>query len=353
MTNSRFDFKITKLEVKQEFTKIPNVLINDLMHYLTITELRLVLYIYQKDNDFKYNRKRIAEKFIANKKNLDKVFSSLEQKRILVFHNGNYVLNLHIDTSEFKIDLIEKSSEKRKIYHENLKNKPASSKTSGGVNHTSHEVKNTSPISRSEVNNTSLTEVKHTSPSNLAITSIDETYSNNKSSNKTNINKTNKDNIDRDNYLNINNIGNSNNSIIENKQIENLTPNSTSNKIAPSEENEIINTSNSIPFLLLTNLRLEERFRDTSCNPEDMSIYSDRYIAHLIIAYLKRNNQWDDIYQTLKNKKHLGGLLMACKSALELQLFEDIKNNLAEEIILQSKLSKEELEKLFFGFVRE
>jgi hypothetical protein len=221
MKVNKFDFTISKTtETKQEFTMIPNSFINELMHYLTYNELRLILYIKQKGSSFKYNRNRIAEKFGTHKKNIDKIFSSLEKRKILVFINNKYALNLCLNVSDFKIDKINKSISKVKAYRENSANTNSDEAYSNKINdfsevkHTSlSEVKHTSlenDLSESEVKHTSVSEVKHTSLENSANTNSDEAYSNKMSSNKTNSNKTNKD-ISSVNYnLDKNNICKSN-----------------------------------------------------------------------------------------------------------------------------------------------
>jgi hypothetical protein len=355
MKTKKFDFNISKEKVRNSFTMVPNRLVTDLMNYLTYNELKLVLYVYQKDNDFNYNRNTIAEKFSTHKKNIDKVFSSLEEKRILIKCQQGYSLNLLVDLSDMKINKIKKSIEKTKSYHKNPKGNPVSSKPLSEVKHTSHEANYTPPDSGSEVRNTSPTEVIHTSQPNLTTASIDESLSEIKSSYNTNTNNTNWDMTKSDNYINKDNIEVNGNSIIDKIEIERLTPKSGSkNDTAKPEELRYKNENhitNSIEFLINHSPKLIDDLKATNCEPSMYSKFSDAYIATIVLSYkLQDKPQWKEVKDNLDfNLKYLGGLLFSCNSALSLQLFENVKNNLAEEIIIQSKLREEELTKLFFN----
>jgi hypothetical protein len=355
MKKNYSNFKIIKADITANFTKVPNVLIIELMQYLTPNELKLILYILQKDSTFQFNRHKIAEKFDTDKNNIDKVFSSLEKKKILFISKDEYHINLYVDMSDFKFRKLDTRT-KRKISH--IKNHPetsTSSNTLSEVKDTSHEVKVTSPNLDSEVKDTSPTEVKHTSPTNSTKPSIHGTFSEKKSSNNTNNNNTIGDITNRDYYLNKDIIEVNSNSIIDETENEMISPkldlkndSSISEELIIKEEKYI---SNSIPFIIEHDPRLVDDFKSFTSDPNEFSNYSDGYIAIIVLSYLLKDRpQWKEIKNDLNfNWKYLGGLLYTCKSALALQFYQDIPNNLAEEIIKQSKLSQEELESKFFN----
>jgi hypothetical protein len=257
--------------------------------------------------------------------------------------------------SDFKFRKLDTRT-KRKISHiKNHSESSTSSNTLSEVKDTSHEVKFTSPNLDSEVKDTSPTEVKHTSQTNSTKSSIHGTFSEKKLSNNTNNNNTIGDITNRDNYINKDNIEVSSNSIID--EPENQKTSSkfdlkneslTSDKLNTEEQNHI---SNSIQFIIEHDPKLVDDFKSFRSDPNEFSNYSDGYIAIIVLSYLLKDRpQWKEIKNDLNfNWKYLGGLLYTCKSALALQFYQDIPNNLAEEIIKQSKLNQEELESKFFN----
>jgi len=352
MTKSK-NFKIRKTDVKVSFTKIPNALIDDLMIYLTPNELKLLLFIFRRDNEFDYDRKRIALKFKIHKKNIDKVFALLEGKHILIESQEGYIVNLLVDTTEMEILRLNKSIKKIESKPKKNIKIPSSKVNLSEVKHTSPEAKNTPPYLGSEVKDTSPTEVKHTSYQNSTITAIDESLSKNISSNNTNINNTNSGIPISNNYIDNYNLEINGSSIIKKSDIDQIIPkyvvkndSSKSGGFNVKNENQI---SNSIEFLIQNDPKLMINFKNVNCNPSDFSKCNDGYLALVALAYkLQDNPQWKGVKESLDfNWKHLVIPLYSAKTALWLQLSEGIKNNLADEIIAQSKLSEEELITIF------
>lgn len=353
MTKKDFDFRISKVKLSGSFTMIPNSLVLDLMHFISHNELKLLLYIYQKDNEFSFNKNVIAEKFSIHKKNIDKVFLALEKKGILYKTKDGYSVNLMVDTSEMKVRKINQKIKKIEKKPKKPIKKLPSSKPLSEVKHTSGEVRITPPFSGSEVKDIPSIEVKHTSQPNLTTTIFDEALRKEKSSNNTNNNNTNSDIYIRDNYINKENIEVNSNSLIEKPELIKITPQSGfKNDSKESEELNIKNenhTPNSIEFLIKNDPKLAEEFKGVNCDPSEFLKYRDGYLALVALAYmLKDDLHWKEVNKNLKfNWKYLGIPLFSSKSALWLQLSEGIKNNLAEEIIAQSKLSEEELIEIF------
>jgi hypothetical protein len=346
-------FKIRKTAINGSFTQIPNRLIDELMIYLTPNELKLLLFIYRRDNEFDYDRNKIALKFKIHKKNIDKIFALLEAKHILIESQEGYILNLLVDTTEMEILRLNKSIKKV----ESKPKKPIKNSSSkvnlSEVKHTSPEAKKTPSYLGSEVKDTSPTEVKHTSQPNSTIHIIGESLSKNISSNNTNINNTNSGIAISNNYIDNYNLEMNGSSIIKKADTDQIITNSDIKKNTSISEvfnfNNETQITNSIEFLIEHDPTLLNIFKNFSCQPIEFSKCSDSYLAMVALSYkLQDIPQWKELKENLNfNRKHLGIPLYLTKTALWLQLSEGIKNDLAEEVITQSNLSEEELIKLF------
>lgn len=350
------DFTINKKEIAGYFTKIPNALIEELMYYLSFNELRLLLYIYQKSSDFKYNRRRIAQKFGAHKNNIDKIFASLENKNILIKNPNGYDVNLFVSISDMRVEKNVNSIKRIKAYQIWKHEKIASSNTLSEVKNTSLEVNQTSIDSIGEVRNTSEDEVKNTSPLTLTNKPSIGDCSKYISSNNININNTNQDNRKGNKNLNKDNDDFNTLSLIQTDGQVNHIPNyELLNELSlpkSSIKSECTLNSTSISFLMEKDEVLSESYSGLNQMPMELLNTTDGFIAIVALSYkLQSDHYWKEVYQHIEySKKYLADYLNVCKSALALKFWQNIPNNLADEIIKQSKLKEEVLIKLFFNF---
>jgi hypothetical protein len=106
---------------------------------------------------------------------------------------------------------------------------------------------------------------------------------------------------------------------------------------------------NSFPILIEHGESLKSILQGDSLKVDDFRDYSDSYIAHIALSIKlgEKDSSWGAFRKDLKyNSKHYGGLIYACRTALDLEF----STNLKEELLSQSNMSEKDLHRHFFGY---
>ena len=131
--------------------------------------------------------------------------------------------------------------------------------------------------------------------------------------------------------------------------LDSFSNSNTSNNDVKSESELKSHIQNSFPILLEHSDSFQRVLQSDSLTLNDFKNYSDSYIAHVVLSiHLKeKNSQWKEYYDNLNfNMKHYGGLVYACRSALQF----DTDTKLKQELLYQSNLPGREIYKHLFGY---
>jgi len=107
--------------------------------------------------------------------------------------------------------------------------------------------------------------------------------------------------------------------------------------------------SNSFPILFEHSGSLQRILQDGRFTVNDFKDYSDSYIAHVVLSCHLEGDypEWKDAHNNLKfNRKQYGGLVYACRSALQV----DFETTLKKELLRQSNLPERDIYKRLFGY---
>jgi len=106
---------------------------------------------------------------------------------------------------------------------------------------------------------------------------------------------------------------------------------------------------NSLQILLTQSEGLQREFQDKSITTDDFSGFSDSHIANVFLSIKlekKDPNRSQSFNAQNYNPKHYGVYVYACRSALEVDIETELKN----QLIIQSKKSAKELHNLIYGY---
>lgn len=313
MKKEDYKFTIKFDKPKRNYTQVPNVLIDNLMHCIKPNHLKVLLIFMRSKPDYIFSTKVIADLMGIHPKNMRKTIREMEADGLIQFYEGKCHLQIHHPNYDLQ--------EKRKLKKENNKNgyrKAVKSidnkdkeKSTNAVNNTAPEgVKNTAVTNRSKsysndhmgVNNTADTIVKNTTPVNPP----------NPQENKgTEADLTHPNNTNSKTILNSNNVY---------KEIdkENIVNNS----------NSLIGEKNSLKVILKNN-QFKNIYQSLKWEELDISNFSDGYIAHLVIE-----KKIDDKPMDLNNTKKESFLFFLVQYSLN----EDTPpNKLKDEVMSQLK----------------
>ena len=282
MNKNKYEFTVKYGSPKINYTRVPNALIDDLMHYIKPNHLKVLLIFLRSKPDFKFNKTLLAKMLKTNRQNIQETLREMEEDSLIQFYKGDCHLNIHPANEELK-----EKRESKKI------------KKQKGLN-------NSNKANDVKSENDSKSAVKNTAPVNTL---------------KPHKNKGFENDLAHPNNTNDNTILNSNKDYKEiNKK--NIIDNS----------NSLMGQGNSLE-VILENPQFRNIYKYNQWHKHDISNFSDSYIAYLVIEKKLNNNS------ILDDKKLESVLYFLVQYALH----DDTPyNNLKKEFINQLKKSGQE-----------